>query len=109
MILLVLPLAAGGGILRWLLAERWNARIPIGTLTANITAAFAVGLFSDLGGNFELALRVGLFGALSTWSTLAFEVADLARARDGRLAVVYLTTTVSLGISAALVGLHWSL
>ena len=106
MTILVLPLAMLGALVRWQLAERLNGLVPVGTLIANTAASFAVGLFSNLEHTGDLLIRVGLLGALSTWSTLAHEVAVLARLDEGRLALGYLLSTTGLGVGAAFIGLQ---
>lgn len=108
MILLVLPAAALGGLIRWRLALHLNAdgMVPVGTLMANLIASFAVGALSGLDNSSDLVVRVGLFGALSTWSTLANEVVELDRASGRRMAASYLAVTLAGGVALAWAGLR---
>ena len=108
MILLVLPAAAAGGLIRWQLAERFNVgrTIPMGTFVANCAASFLIGLLSGLENGSELVVRVGLLGALSTWSTLANEVVELHRQAGRGWAALYLTSSVTSGVGLAWLGLQ---
>lgn len=100
-----LPLAAAGGLLRWQLGERFNSSLPLGTLAANTLASLSLGLLSGTGSTSDVLIGVGLLGALSTWSTLANEVASLHRSGRSLTAVGYLGGTLVLGIAAAWLGL----
>mgnify|MGYP002630383303 CR=1 FL=1 len=108
MIAVLFVSTAGIGALgRWLLAARWNQRLPLGTLMANTVASFAVGVCNSLDGDADILIRVALFGSFSTWSTLAFEITRLAR--DGRRpdALLHLMSSLVLGIGAAWLGLRF--
>jgi fluoride exporter len=108
LIVLVLLAAAAGAVVRWLLGARLNTEFPLGTLVANLTAAFAAGLFAGVDDPTDLVVRVGLLGALSTWSTLANELAEMLRSGDRTLAAIYGTTSIVLGIGLAWIGLQVS-
>jgi CrcB protein len=108
LIVLVLSAAAAGAVVRWLLGTKLNGQFPFGTLAANLAAAFAAGLFTGLDNSTDLVVRVGLLGALSTWSTLANELAGMLRSGDRTLAAIYGTTSVVLGIGLAWIGLQVS-
>jgi CrcB protein len=103
--LAVAAAAAAGAILRYLFAQLGNADLPIGTLVVNLVASFVMGLVAANTDTSNLAFQVGLLGTMSTWSTLAHEVAQLARDRRGFEAAVYLVLSVVLGIGAAWIGL----
>ncbi|WP_394787842.1 fluoride efflux transporter CrcB [Rhodoferax sp.] len=85
--------AACGAMLRWLLSLTLNALVPalpLGTLAANLIAAYVVGLaISYFGANPEipatwrLLIITGFAGGLSTFSTFSAELLFLLR--DGRL------------------------
>lgn len=99
-------LAAGvGGSLRWIVSEYGNSEVPLGTFAANVAASLLLGLLVgfDVGG--VVLLQVALLGTLSTWSSLANEVAKMLRAGQGNLASLYLSTTVIAGVCAAWAGL----
>lgn len=102
----VAALGALGAALRAYAADRLS---PLaGTAMINIGAAFLLGLTSNWSGLGGTAVQVGLLGALSTWSTLAHHVIDLARAGDHRRAAAYLGTTLVCGVGAAWIGLSLS-
>ena len=103
--LAVAAAAAGGAILRYLFAQLGNADLPIGTLVVNLVASFVMGLVVSNSDSNSVAFQVGLLATMSTWSTLAHEVAQLARSRRGFEAAVYLILSVTLGIGAAWMGL----
>ncbi|MBC7840824.1 MAG: fluoride efflux transporter CrcB [Gemmatimonadaceae bacterium] len=91
--------AALGAWLRWALAQRWNPmfeQVPIGTLTANVSGGFLVGVAVEwLGRHAELPPEVRLFvitgflGGLTTFSTFSAEtVALIERAQYGWVGVL---------------------
>ncbi len=103
----VIGCASIGGIVRWR-ATAINTTLPVGTFLVNVIASFLLGYLNTLEGPVGVAIRIGLLGALSTWSTLAAEVTKMWR--DGRRneSLAYLSATVGVGIAAAAVGLAWA-
>ena len=99
-----LVLAALGGLARWW-AARWNSGWPWGTIAANLAACFALGLTTSLTGWWVDPVRVGLLGALSTWSTVAQETAAALRAGRPATAFGYVSSTVAGGVALAWFGL----
>ena len=94
-----------GGTLRGLLAQ-WFP-LYVGTFVANILAAFAAGMaigfsmaLDDTGAaNFlKPVIAMGFAGALSTWSTLASELASLIKTKKWRKLSMYLGLTLALGL-----------
>jgi fluoride exporter len=91
-----------------------TAGLPVGTLTVNLVGAFALGVLleglatrgSDVGHRraARLLLGTGFLGGFTTYSALAVEADGLLR--DGRvaLALVYVLTTVVVGLLASLAG-----
>ncbi len=102
-ILTIAVLGAVGAILRAVVTNRLPALV--GTLAVNLAAAFFLGLSVELDGVAAIALRVGLLGALSTWSTLAHQLADLLRRGRRRPALLYLGSTLVGGVALAWLGL----
>ena len=94
---------AVGAILRALAGHRLPALA--GTALVNLCAAFLLGLTSTWEGVSGTAVRVGLLGALSTWSTLAHELAELDRTGQRGRAVAYLAFTLVAGVGVAWIGL----
>ena len=88
--------------------------LPVGTLTVNLVGAFLLGVLlewlatrgSDIGRRRAARLLVGtgFLGGFTTYSALAVEADGLVR--DGRvtLALVYVLTTVVVGLLASLAG-----
>jgi CrcB protein len=101
--LIVLALGAVGAALRFA-AARWSPLLGIAAV--NVGAAFVLGLVADWDGIAATGVRVGLLGAMSTWSTLAQQVGDLVRGRRWFRAAAYLGGTLVAGVGAAWVGLR---
>ncbi len=103
----VVVVAAGlGASVRYVVAERLNRRLPYGTLVVNVVAAGLLGVVADIDGMWQPVVGIGALGAMSTWSTVAAETAELARAGEARAAVLYLGATMTCGVLAAWVGLQ---
>jgi len=98
--------AATGSSLRYLVSENLNHTFPTGTLLVNIVASFAIGVLSQLGSDWQVVIGIGALGALSTWSTVANEAAEMARERQGALALLYVAATTTTGVVAAWLGLR---
>lgn len=103
---LVIVAAAVGASVRYLAFRALNGTFPYGTLAVNLVASFALGALSEVEGFWQTVLGIGALGALSTWSTVANEVAELARERQGLLAVLYLWATATTGVMAAWIGIQ---
>lgn len=110
-IILVILAAAVGAVGRAWLSYRYNGRIALGILYANIAAAALLGFFQTWNGlearshAGSMAIQIGLLGALSTWSSLAHEVAGHLRARRTDDALIALGLNLVLGVAAAWLGL----
>jgi CrcB protein len=98
--------AALGACVRILATEYLNDQFPYGTLAVNVGASFLLGVLTQAPGAWQTVLGVGALGALSTWSTVANEVARLARAEQGTMAVLYLALSATSAILAAWIGIQ---
>lgn len=102
-----------GAPLRYLVDVRVTARFgpgfPWGTLVANAVACLLLGLVAGLGlaadsPAFAL-LGTGVAGAMSTYSTFAFETVRLAENGAVLRAAAYPGVSVAIGLAALLLGL----
>ncbi|WKD61913.1 camphor resistance protein CrcB [Corynebacterium ciconiae DSM 44920] len=103
MLIDALTLATGaflGGALRAWCST--HLRQPWGTLSANAAATFLLGLVTGapLQDWLLLILGTGVAGALSTWSTLAKEIATSLQEQQWRLAAVTITAHLFVGTIA---------
>lgn len=92
----------------WLTA-RLGAGFPYGTLVANAAACLLLGLVAGVGLAAEspayVLLGTGVAGAMSTYSTFAFETVRLAEEGRARRAMTYAVTSPAVGLAALLLGL----
>ena len=103
--------AAVGAPARYLtdraLQRRVPMRLPLGTLVVNLVACFVLGAVvgaSNLSPAVAALVGTGFCGALSTWSTFAFEIVGLARASERALAGLYLVLSLVAGLGLAAFG-----
>ena len=114
-----LLLVAGGGaagalaryLITLLLATRHGGLFPIPTLVVNVLGCLALGALLGWGEQRELltepmrlVLATGFLGSFTTFSTLAVESHGLFHRGSSWLAVVYLLTSVTVGILAVVLG-----
>ncbi len=98
--------SATGGVLRYVVGSALNGRFPYGTLLANVSGCFLLGmLLSALGerpesSNGRLLLGVGFLGGYTTFSTLMYDSVRLG----GRTGVSNLIASVVLGGLAVYLG-----
>lgn len=84
-----------------------NSGFPIKTLVINFLGSFLISIIAvlaskDKGVNPQivLMLRVGICGGFTTFSTFAYESADLIKNGNMVTAFIYICTSIILGISA---------
>ena len=102
-----------GAPLRYLVDVWVTARLgtgfPFGTLVANAAACVLLGLVAGLGLAAEspayVLLGTGVAGAMSTYSTFAFETVRLVEEGRARRAMSYAVTSPAVGLAALLLGL----
>jgi CrcB protein len=103
-VLLVLGGGACGAVLRYAVGRLALTRPAWGTFAVNVAGSLLLGALAGLGaalpGWVGSLLGVGFCGALTTWSTFAYETVTLPR----RWAVAYAAGTLVAGLSAAFVG-----
>lgn len=99
-------------------ARRFGPAFPIGTLIANSTGCFLMGLLLGIlsaeftgSSNARLLLAIGFLGSETTFSTYAYETVALIGQRDARRAAINVVGGSVLGLGAASLGLiaAWAL
>lgn len=103
----VIAISAGasiGAVLRWalgLMLNSLNASIPMGTVAANLSGGYMIGLavafFSnhlDLSPEWRLFIITGFLGGLTTFSTFSAEVTDMLQ--KGVFGVAFTTIAIHL-------------
>jgi CrcB protein len=109
--LLVAAGSAAGGCARYalggLIANRWGAAFPWGTLVVNVSGCFVMGLFMtmalerfDLDPRWRLLLAVGFCGGYTTFSSFAYEVTKLLEGRDYLFAAFDIVGSTIAGLTA---------
>jgi len=98
--------AAFGACIRVIAMERLNGAFPTGTLLINLVASFCLGATINAGRPWDVIIGIGALGALSTWSSVANDVASLARQGEGALAFTFLICTITTSVLAAWIGLQ---
>jgi fluoride exporter len=95
----LVALGAGVGVaLRFLGAHHLDARVPWGTLLANVVASFVLGLASGLAleGHALALVGVGFCGGMSTYSAFAVQT----HARGPLHGTAYAAATIALALAA---------
>ncbi|MFF2820865.1 fluoride efflux transporter FluC [Kitasatospora cineracea] len=80
---------------------------PVGTFTVNAVACLLLGVALEMRhvqAWVQALVAVGVCGALSTWSTLAWETTGFLRMRHYRLAAGYLGSSAVVGVMLAWAG-----
>ncbi|SHN85001.1 fluoride efflux transporter CrcB [Desulfitobacterium chlororespirans] len=98
-----------GAIFRYFFSKKLNGeKLPIGTLTVNLSGAFLLGAIigANLSTATTLLLGTGFLGAFTTFSTLKLEMAQLQLKKEHRVFILYTTITYGGGIALAYLG-YW--
>jgi CrcB protein len=105
-----------GSVLRYLLGS-WvqtvfGGRFPLGTLAVNVLGCFVIGLLmgmaesrSVLSPEWRLFAVVGLLGGFTTFSAFSYDTVELWRGVTSLAAVLNVTASVGLGLTATWLGL----
>jgi CrcB protein len=105
-LLLVMLGGALGAVVRHLVDLAMpRAVVPLGTLTVNVAGSLLLGLLAGLGtavpDGWGALLGTGFCGALTTWSTFAFQTVD---AGSRWAAALNVAATLVAGFGAVLLG-----
>ena len=101
---------AFGSLVRYTLgrfiAEKTKTNFPFGAFIINITGALLLGIVSSSGASssLQLLLADGFLGAYTTFSTLMCEGFNLFKDRNSLNAVVYIVSSLVLGLVGFIVG-----
>lgn len=106
--------AFAGGMLRY--GFSWLLPSPVSTFASNVLGSLAAGVCVGLLALSEFpredlisaAAAAGFAGGLSTWSTMAKELAEMLKAQRYRDFTLYLGFSVAIGIVAAWRGGLWA-
>jgi CrcB protein len=94
------------------IAERYGTTFPFGTLVINVTGSLIIGALltyltdrAGISANYRLLFVVGFLGAYTTFSTYTYDSLTLIQDNDWPRALLYLGSTVVLGMIAVTVGM----
>jgi len=94
-----------------LVARRWDGAFPLGTWMVNVSGSFAIGLLLTLLDNragidpeWRLMITVGFIGAYTTFSTFEYETLRLIQSGQPLSAILYVTSSVVVGLLAVWAG-----
>lgn len=112
---LLVALGAAIGAPARFLVDRWvqsrhDSVFPWGTLAVNVAGSLVLGAvhgWPTAPDGVRLAVGVGFCGALTTYSTFAFETVRLAESGARRYAALNALGSLAAGLAAALAG-SWS-
>jgi fluoride exporter len=114
-LLLVMVGGAIGAVSRFLLAnivsERYATVFPLGTFIINVTGSFLIGVLmmlflnrSGFNANWRLFLVTGILGGYTTFSSFEWETFAVMRGGATLMALVYVASSVILGLGAVWLG-----
>ena len=97
---------AFGALVRYFLAAAWDRKaFPFGTFAANMSASFILGTLTALAsrgvleGDLAVFSEAGFCAALSTFSSLEFQIAEMLSEKRYLSASFYATTTLMFGMA----------
>ncbi len=113
-LLLISLFAALGALSRYSIGyaiQRHFPYFPMGTLVINVAGSFLLALFLSLSINrlvispqWRAAIAIGFFGSFTTFSTFSYESYTMITDGEHFRALVYILSSVILGIGSAFLG-----
>lgn len=113
----ILLVGLGGGIgsmLRYVTAKtidsKFNSGFPYGTFTVNLVGSFIIGIVYAFvmrragADNWTVFLGAGFCGGFTTFSAFAFENLNLINQKMLPLSLLYIATSILLGLAAVTAG-----
>lgn len=106
--LLVVVGAAVGAPSRYLVDQslRKFLKYPLGITVINVLGSFVIGLSISAGNNLKAFVAVGFAGAFTTWSTFMLDLYLAFELKQHKSAATNLLLSLTLGLSAAWLGIH---
>ena len=102
----------GANLRYWVAVWIGGRTFPMATFAVNIIGAFGLAFFAvwavervPLSEEMRLLVTTGFFGALTTFSTFSLEALNLMRDGKWEVALLYLASTVALGLVGAAAGM----
>lgn len=104
-----------GSIVRYLMGDilkNYSTDFPWGTFVANVISCIVLGALvgltmkSELSMNQRLLFMTGFCGGFSTFSTFSAETFNLLQTGRWNIAVIYVLTSLILGVLAILLGIR---
>lgn len=90
----------------------WASTFPLGTIVANVLGCLLIGVVYGLSARmgwlnpeWRLFLATGFCGGYTTFSSFAFENADLLQSGQYWTFLLYLISSITLGITAVFLGI----
>ncbi len=103
-----------GGMMRYLLSQalqsKMNAAFPYGTFAVNFIGCFVIGAVISLAdkqsmsNDWKLFLATGICGGFTTFSAFSIETLSLLRSGQVSMALLYIASSVLLGLAASWAG-----
>lgn len=105
-----------GSIIRYIgvktIDNQFNTHFPVGTFSVNIIGSFIIGVVYALiarktgaSENWILFIGTGFCGGFTTFSAFAFENISLLNQRMGVTSILYVVSSVTLGLLAVVGGM----
>ena len=91
-----------GAPLRYLVSRAVAS--PWGTFVVNVAGCFVLGVLAGVSSGLHALIGTGFCGALTTYSTFAYETLQLVERKAYRTAVANVVLSVVVGLGAAALG-----